>query len=445
MAAVDAASEVMMGLTSGIRDYHPRVLRLDTPEEVRTEMERIGVSQEGAAVMVPKGTFRAVKLSGVSAAQANIVKQEMLAKGGEAAVNWTCYRAEEGAQSDVLLLGTLRHYRRLIAKLRAQPRSLGLGPLAEALEGVLRRYAGETRGEMALAGRTLHWGERTYVMGVLNLTPDSFSGDGLLRERESLLEAAMTQALRFAEEGADLLDVGGESTRPGAEKVSLEEEMARVVPVIERLAGEVDLPTSVDTYKAAVARAALEAGAHLVNDVWGLRDPAGEGWNEALAGVVREAGVPIVLMHNRRARATVGDLGGHYRQVEYGDLLGEILSDLEESIAYAVGQGIPWEGIIIDPGIGFGKTPAQNLEVMKRLAELRSLGRPIVLGTSRKSFIGLALDLPPEERLEGTLATLALGVTAGVDVVRVHDVKEAVRAVRISDAIVRREGEAERS
>jgi dihydropteroate synthase len=419
------------------QSYHPRILNLSTPAEVLAEMARMGVSKKGAAIMAPKGVFRAVKVCGLPAAQANIVKQEMLSKGGEAAVNWTCYLAEGGAASDVLLLGTLRHYRRVIANLRAQPRSLGLRPLADALEEALRRHSGETLGEMVLAGRPFRWGERTYVMGILNLTPDSFSGDGILRQEGPLVEQALAQARRYVAEGADLLDVGGESTRPGAEKVSLEEELARVVPVIERLRQEVDLPLSVDTCKAEVARAALKAGAHVVNDVWGLRDPAGDGWNGALAGVVREAGVPIILMHNRRARATVGDLGGHYRQVEYRDLLGEILADLEESIAYAVEQGIPWEHLLVDPGIGFGKTPQQNLEVMGRLGELRSLGRPLLLGTSRKSFIGLALNLPPQERLEGTLATLALGIAQGADVVRVHDVKEAVRAVRISDAIVR--------
>jgi dihydropteroate synthase len=420
--------------------YHPRILTLSTSAEVLAEMSRIGVSKKGADLMAPKGILRAIKVCGLPAGQANIVKQEMLSKGGEAAVNWTCYRAEEGATSDVLLLGTLRHYRRLVGKLRAQPSALGLGPLADALEEVLRRYAGETLGEVDLAGRPFHWGERTFVMGILNLTPDSFSGDGILRQGADPVEMALAQARRFAEEGADLLDVGGESTRPGAEKVTLAEELGRVVPVIERLCQEVGLPISVDTYKAEVARAALQAGAHLVNDVWGLRDPASGSWNEALAGVVHEANVPLVLMHNRRAPATVGDLGGHYRQVEYQDLMGEMLADLEESIAYAMEQGIAWENLLVDPGIGFGKTPVQNLEVMRRLGELRSLGRPILLGTSRKSFIGLTLNLPPQERLEGTLATLALGITQGADIVRVHDVKEAVRAVRITDAIVRTEG-----
>jgi dihydropteroate synthase len=404
-------------------------------------MSRIGVSKKGAALMAPKGVFRVIKVSGLPAAQANIVKQEMLSKGGEAAVNWTCYLAEEGATSDVLLLGTLRHYRGLLGKLHAQPKSLGLGPLADALEEVLRRDAGETLGQMVLAGRPFRWGERTYVMGILNLTPDSFSGDGILQPGTDPVEMALEQAHRFAAEGADLLDVGGESTRPGAQKVTLDEELARVVPVIERLRQELDLPISVDTYKAEVARAALQAGAHLVNDVWGLRDPASGGWNEALAGVVRAAKVPLILMHNRRAAATVGDLGGHYRQVEYQDLMGEILTDLEESVAYGMEQGVAWENLLIDPGIGFGKTPTQNLEVMRRLGELRSLGRPILLGTSRKSFIGLTLNLPPQERLEGTLATLALGIVQGADIVRVHDVKEAVRAVHISDAIVRGEGD----
>jgi dihydropteroate synthase len=402
-------------------------------------MERIGVSKKGAAVMVPKGVFRAIKLSAIPAAQANIIKQEMLSKGGEAAVNWTCYLAEQGATSDLLLLGTLRHYRRLIANLRAQPKSLGFEPLVEALEQALQRYAGQTLGEIKLAGRPFRWGERTYIMGILNVTPDSFSGDGLIREGQELMDAALAQAHRFAQEGADLLDVGGESTRPGADKVSLEEELARVIPVIERLASELDLPISIDTYKAEVAQSALEAGAHIVNDVWGLRRPEGQGWNEPLARVIHEAGVPLILMHNRPARPTVGDLGGHYRRVEYQDLMGEIVAELEDSVSYAVEQGIAWEKLVVDPGIGFGKTPQQNLEVMHHLSELRCLGRPILLGTSRKSFIGLALNLPPEERLEGTLATLALGIAAGADIVRVHDVKEAVRAVRISDAILRRD------
>lgn len=417
--------------------YHARVVSLITADDLRREMARIGVSAKGTAIMEPKGIFRAIEIQGVPAPQANIIKQEMLSKGGEAALNWTSYRAEKGAKSDVLLLGTLRHYRALIAKLRAQPRSLGLAPLAEELESLLRRYDGETLGETQIGGRTFRWGSRTFVMGILNVTPDSFSGDGLLRTGRPLLEAALALARQFAEEGADLLDVGGESTRPGAQKVSAEEEMERVVPVIERLRQEIPLPISVDTYKAEVARAALQAGAHLVNDIWGLRNPEGDGWNEALAGVVRDAGVPIVLMHNRRAQPTVGDLGGHYREVHYRDLMGEIFADLEESVAFAVAQGIPWERILVDPGIGFGKTPAQNLEVMRRLSELRSLGRPILLGTSRKSFIGLTLNLPPQERLEGTLATLALGIAGGADIVRVHDVRAAVRAVRISDAIVR--------
>lgn len=418
--------------------YHLRVLCMETPEQLRQEMERMGVSGPGIEVMVPKGIFFAVKLAGVPAAQANIIKQEILAKGGEAAVDWTCYLAEEGSTSDVLLLGTLRHFRRTVAKLRAQPKVMGLGPVAEALDQLLRRYAGEQLGQIKVAGRTFRWGERTYIMGILNVTPDSFSGDGLIREGRELVEAALAQARRFAEEGADLLDVGGESTRPGATEVPLEEELARVIPLIERLAGELDLPISIDTYKAEVAEAALEAGAGLVNDVWGLRRPEGEGWNEPLAQVVAAGGVPLIVMHNRPARPTVGDLGGHYRRVAYQDLMGEIVAELEESVACAVGQGIPWEQLIVDPGIGFGKTPTQNLEVMHHLSELRSLGRPILLGTSRKSFIGLALNLPPEERLEGTLATLALGIAEGADIVRVHDVKEAVRAVGISDAIVRR-------
>ncbi len=423
--------------------YHPRVLRLETPAAVRQEMEGFGVSGKGIAIMVPKGNFWAIRLAQVPAVQANVIKQEMLAKGGEAAVNWTCYLAGPESTSGILLLGTTRQFRQLIAKLRAQPRSMGMLPAAVALAEVIDRYSGHRLNELRLAGQTLTWGERTYVMGIINVTPDSFSGDGLMqgdaeaRRETTLEEVALAQGRRQAGEGADILDVGGESTRPGAKPVPLEEELARVVPAIRLLAAQVDLPISIDSFKAAVVREALAAGAHLVNDIWGLRNPHGEGWNEELAAVVREAGVPIVLMHNRRARAAVGELGGHYPKVEYHDLMGEIVADLEESLSFAVAQGIPEEKVLVDPGIGFGKTPEQNLVVLRRLAELKSLGRPILLGTSRKSFIGMALKLPPEERLEGTLASLALGIANGADIVRVHDVREAVRAVRVSDAVVR--------
>ncbi len=282
-------------------------------------------------------------------------------------------------------------------------------------------------------------GERTLVMGILNLTPDSFSGDGLAAESDPV-EAALRQAERFLAEGADLLDVGGESTRPGAAPVSAGEEAARILPVIRALrAAFPQARISVDTYKAPVAEAALEAGAHLVNDVWGLRADPG------MAAVIARHAAPVVLMHNRSTpnNAEVRTrLGGRYVGVEYADLLGEIKAELLESVALARQAGIPREAIILDPGLGFGKTVEQNLRLLNRLDEIRSLGYPLLLGPSRKSFIGYTLDLPPGQRVEGTAAAVAVGIARGADIIRVHDVLAMSRVARMTDAIVRPRPEA---
>ena len=289
---------------------------------------------------------------------------------------------------------------------------------------------------MHVGDREFVWGARTYLMGIINLTPDSFSADGLVLPNADYVATALAQAQRFAAEGADVLDVGGESTRPGATPVSIAEELRRVVPVVEALTQAALLPISVDTYHAEVAEAALAAGAAMINDIWGLRTPDGA-WNSALAEVVARRSVPIVLMHNRRAAPTVGALGGHYAAVAYTDLVGEVLAGLQSSVEYAISQGIARERIIVDPGIGFGKTPQQNLELIRRLAEFRQLNLPLLLGASRKSFIGLPLGLPPHERDEGTAAITALAVAAGVDMVRVHHVQMNLRAARVADAVWR--------
>ena len=282
----------------------------------------------------------------------------------------------------------------------------------------------------------LEWGTRTYVMGIINVTPDSFSADGLAQPGTDIGMAALEQASRAAAEGADILDIGGESTRPGAQPIDVAEELRRVLSAIISVAREVTLPISIDTYHAEVAAAALDAGARLINDIWGLRTPDG-GWNEPLASLAARRGTPIVLMHNRRAQATFGAIGGHYQAVEYDDLLGQIIAELRERVAFAESRGIPRERIMVDPGLGFGKTPAQNLVLMRRLAELRVLGLPLLVGASRKSFIGLPLGLPPAERDEGTAATTALAIAAGADIVRVHNVRMNVRAARTADAICR--------
>jgi dihydropteroate synthase len=276
------------------------------------------------------------------------------------------------------------------------------------------------------------WGTRTYIMGILNLTPDSFSGDGLADLDQ---DAALRLARDFVRSGVDILDIGGESTRPGAAQVSAQEEMDRVLPLISLLAGEFESIISIDTYKAEVAEAALREGADIVNDVWGLRaDPM-------LGKIAAAAGVPVILMHNRSnpSNAAIKEqLGGRYIGVEYDDLVEDVKSELLESISLAHKAGIPDQKIIIDPGIGFGKTVPQNLELLDRLDEIRELGYPVLLGPSRKSFIGYTLDLPPDDRIEGTAAAVAVGIVRGADIIRVHDVPEMIRVTRMTDALVRR-------
>ena len=280
---------------------------------------------------------------------------------------------------------------------------------------------------LAIGGMTFAWGERTYVMGIVNATPDSFSGDGLLvpstagdAGRSHVAEAIVAQGLAMAGEGADLVDVGGESTRPGHVPVDESEERLRILAGIAALhEARPGLPISVDTRRAAVAEAALAAGASMVNDVAAVTDPS-----DALLRVAAEHAVPVVLMHDRA-------------EARYRNVVGEVIADLQRALERAVAAGVPWERCIVDPGIGFGKTPEQNLALLHELAALRLLGRPVMLGMSRKSTIGRVLDLAPPERLEGTLATTALGVAAGVDIVRVHDVRANLRTARMADAIVR--------
>lgn len=264
-------------------------------------------------------------------------------------------------------------------------------------------------------------------MGVINLSSDSFSGDGLGNS-----EIAIDRAKQMVEEGADIIDIGGESTRPGSVPISISEELHRVIPVVDRLSCEISLPLSIDTYKLEVACHALDAGASMINDIWGLRR------EPKLAELATQRGVPIILMSNQR------DSSPCY------DIMSTVISDLKRAIRQALASGVPWENIVIDPGIGFGKTQEQNLEILQRLEELKTLGRPILLGSSRKSVIGWVLDLNPEQRqkgiafipptdrrLEGTAATLAIGIAKGADIVRVHDVKEMALVCRMSDAIIR--------
>lgn len=273
-------------------------------------------------------------------------------------------------------------------------------------------------GSTRIGARTFEWGERTFVMGIVNVTPDSFSGDGLLAS-EQWLAGAVNQALAMADEGADLLDIGGESTRPGHPTVDDAEELRRTLPVVRAVRAALpEMPLTIDTTKPRVAEAALEAGADAINDIWGVSE------DDALARLAAARGVPLILMHNRA-------------EPGYRDLAGEVVDELRRAVERAQAAGVARSDLIVDPGIGFGKTAAQNLELLRDLARLRDLGRPILLGTSRKSTLGKVLELPADQRVEATLATTALGIAAGVDIVRVHDVRENVRAARMADAIVR--------
>jgi len=282
---------------------------------------------------------------------------------------------------------------------------------------------------------TFLWGQQTYLMGIVNVTPDSFSGDGLLANKQDWVAAAVSQGQAQVTAGAHILDIGGESTRPGSEPVSLDDEMRRVIPVVQALTQSVAVPISVDTYKADVAREALRAGASIVNDVWGLKmDPD-------MGRVVAKANAPVILMHNRsRPKDAVQEaqLGGRYIGVEYNNLLEDIIAELQTSVDLALQAGVLPERIIIDPGFGFGKTVEQNLELLDRLGELKLLGYPILVGPSRKSFVGYTLNLPPDQRLEGTAAAVTLAIDRGSDIVRVHDVAAMTRVARLADAVVRR-------
>ena len=282
---------------------------------------------------------------------------------------------------------------------------------------------------------TFEWGNRTYIMGILNVTPDSFSGDGIITQGDAV-QIAVRQAEEFLTNGADILDIGGESTRPGSQPVNAGEEIYRVIPVIEAITKQFpEALISIDTYKTKVAEAAFNVGAHILNDVWALRaDPE-------LASVAAAFRVPVVLMHNRSNPASVEvreQLGHAYIGSQYQNLIEDVQRELLASVDLAVKAGVEESRIILDPGIGFGKTREHNLELINRLDEIRVLGYPVLLGASRKSFIGFTLDLPADQRMEGTAATVAIGIARGTDIVRVHDVKEMVRVAKMTDAIVRK-------
>ncbi len=394
-----------------MQTYGMRWVTLDNLVEAKRALTQIGSDSRGIGLMAGKGLGRGIKLEQVPLRIAHILKQEMLSVGGDAAVHRDVITNSVDA-TDIMLLGTVRQLEHLASKVLAQP--FGLNTIGHALKSLILALEPAQTRILNCRGRELKLGERTLVMGILNVTPDSFSDGGSYFN----IEDAVAQAERMVEEGADILDIGAESTRPGHEEVNAEEEWHRLEPVLKTLLERFSIPVSIDTYKAKVAAKALEAGAHIINDVWGLqKDPD-------MVRVVGEYQAPVIVMHNQQGTT-------------YHHLIGDMLGFLRRSIELAEAHGLARDQIIVDPGIGFGKTTEQNLEVMARLAEFKILGHPVLLGTSRKSMIGKTLDQTVDERLEGTLATSVLGVVAGVDIIRVHDVQANLRAVRMADAIVR--------
>ena len=392
-----------------------RALCLTSPAAAQKELERIGVDPAGIARMLPKLEQRALLVPKVRAAAANILKQEMLSLGGDAAVARGTVACSVST-TDVLLIGTRKQLLTLCTKLTGQP--FGLKNLASDLAQVLKNVQcpptiwQTSRRQLSL--------ERPLIMGILNVTPDSFSDGG----RYATVDQAVEQALQLEEEGADLLDIGGESTRPGAPAVSATEESTRVLPVIEALANRLTIPISVDTWKSSVAEACLAAGAEIINDISGLQ------FDPALAEVVARHQAGLVVMHTR----------GTPRQMQldtvYADLLGEVSASLLQSAATARSTGIAQQQIVLDPGICFAKDLSGNLELLRRLPELCCLGYPLLVGTSRKSFIGKALQREATaDRLFGTAATVAHAVTSGARIVRVHDVQAMKDVALMAHAI----------
>jgi dihydropteroate synthase len=386
-----------------------RLIKINNIYSARKAVLDTGADGASLQWLAPKALHAVIKLEAVSSYAANILKQEMLGKGGDAAVHRGTVNCSVKS-TDVLLMGSLSQYERLVGKLGQQ--SGELAGIAGKIHDVLSCFDSCVPGTLECRGRLFPVGKRTLVMGILNVTPDSFSDGGSYTD----IESALKRVREMLSEGADIIDIGGESTRPGYSPVSPEVEIRRVVPVVQAVVRETDAVVSIDTTKSEVARKALDVGAHIINDVWGLQRDC------HMADVIAGAEAGVVLMHNSV-------------NTEYRDLMGDITKFLQKSIELATTAGISRGSIIIDPGIGFGKTIAQNLEVIRRLHELSVLQLPVLLGTSRKSVIGKVLDIPVEDRAFGTAATIACGIMNGADIIRVHDIREMVMTAVMTDAI----------
>jgi dihydropteroate synthase len=400
-----------------VNDAGVRVLQLHTPTQIRAELLQLG-ADSSLAEQLARAEFALVKIERASLTLARFLYQELVMEGGQVVTAPHLEHVGAG-ETAVLLCATRYQFHHLVVRLRWQP-SQELQWLAEQIEGALDAFVSPPPA-LELDGVRFDW-QRTYVMGILNVTPDSFSGDALMQPDDNATQwpaRALERARAHIAAGADILDVGGESTRPGAVPVDADTELRRIMPVLRALRQETRVPLSIDTSKARVADAALDAGAALVNDVTGLQGDA------EIARVIAAHNAAVVLVHN-------GKPDPHAR-----DFLSAMLDDLRARIESASAAGINAARIMIDPGLGFGKTTAQNLEILNRLGEFRALGCPLLIGPSRKGFIRKATDAPADERDAGTAAAVTLGIARGAHIVRVHDVAAMTRVVKMTDAILR--------
>jgi dihydropteroate synthase len=396
-----------------------RSLPVTSLPEAEDYLKKIGVEPYGIASMGTKMSHLNLLIEGLKPKVANIIKQEMLSLGGDAAVSRGSVDCSI-EKTDVLIMGTGKQVLRFIEKVGLQP--FGLKSIASDLRKLLRNLSKESF-QLKTPRRAIELSRRTLVMGVINATPDSFSDGGMIDYEEE----GLRQAMKMVGEGADILDVGGESSRPGAEPVPLQEELRRVVPLIRRIARETAIPVSIDTIKAEVARQAIDAGAEIINDITALR---GDG---RMARVAASAGVPVILMHMRGIPSTM-----QKGKLAYGSVIGEIRDFLEDRIEKASSSGIQTDNLIIDPGIGFGKNVDDNLRLLRHLGEFKVLGRPICVGVSRKHFTGKITGVTrPADRIEGTAAAVTAAVLNGANIIRVHDVGTMKRVAAMADAIRR--------
>ena len=394
-----------------------RFLQFVKLDEAIHEMRRIGVDPIGIESMREKIFHLNLKIEGINCRLANFLKQEMVLLGGDVAMDKRIMDCSVAA-SDLILMGTQNQIKALTDRL--EDHFNGLQGVAVRIRECLKNLESLPH-TIRCKKKVLHLDEKTHLMGILNVTPDSFSDGGLYMDPDK----AISHGIELASHGADIIDIGGESTRPGAKPLSPDEEVRRVIPVIETLAAEVEIPISIDTYKSFIAEKAIEAGAEMINDISGLK------FDRKMAHVAANHDVPVVLMHIK-GTPEVMQLDAHY-----DCLLTDIMEYLEQSIDIAEGAGIDARQIIIDPGIGFGKSVEDNLKIIRHLAELKSLGKPILLGPSRKSFIGKILNADMDQRDEGTLASISAAIMNGANILRVHDVGPARKAAQLVDAILR--------